>query len=99
MRVVEKKRNIKAANSYTYTVFGRLLKEYGTLLQGRFVAEYARQNPGVGRIQLICMSKDTIGQNQFKRLDMYRTAIRDKVSRAINTDALDHIFAMDGIIE
>lgn len=62
-------------------------------------AEYARQNPGVGRIQLIRMSKDAAGKNQFKRLDMYRTAIRDKVSHAINTDELDHIFDTDGVIE
>jgi type III restriction enzyme len=62
-------------------------------------AEYARQNPGVGRIQLIRMSKDAAGKNQFKRLDMSRTTIRDKVSRAINTDELDHIFDTDGIIE
>lgn len=61
-------------------------------------AEYARQNPGVGRIQLIRMSKDALGKNQFKRLDMYRTAIRDKVSHAINTDELDHIFDTDGVI-
>lgn len=61
-------------------------------------AEYARQNPGVGRIQLIRMSKDAAGKNQFKRLDMYRTAIRDKVSHAINTDEIDHIFDTDGII-
>ncbi len=62
-------------------------------------AEYARQNPGVGRIQLIRMSKDATGRDQFKRLDMYRTAIRDKVSHAINTDELDHIFDTDGVIE
>ena len=62
-------------------------------------AEYARQNPGVGRIQLIRMSKDTLGKNQFKRLDMYRTEVRNKVFHAINTDELDHIFDTDGIIE
>ena len=62
-------------------------------------AEYARQNPGVGRIQLIRMSKDAAGRDQFKRLDMYRTTIRDKVSHAINTDELDHIFDTYGIIE
>ena len=62
-------------------------------------AEYARQNPGVGRIQHIRMSKDAIVKNQFKRLDMSKTAIRDKVSHAINTDELDHIFDTDGVIE
>ncbi len=62
-------------------------------------AEYARQNPGVGRIQLIRMSKDAAGKDRFRRLDMYRTAIRDKVSRTINTDELDHIFDTDGFFE
>ena len=62
-------------------------------------AEYARQNPGVGRIQLIRMGKDAAGRTQFRRLDMYKTAIREKVSRAINTDELDHIFDTDGVIE
>ena len=62
-------------------------------------AEYARQNPGVGRIQLIRMGKDAAGRNHFRRLDMYKTAIREKVSCAINTDELDHIFDTDGVIE
>lgn len=59
-------------------------------------AEYARQNPGVGRIQLIRMGKDPSGKNRFKRLDMSKSAIRDKVSRAMTTDELDHIFDTDG---
>ena len=59
-------------------------------------AEYARQNPGVGRIQLIRMGKDIAGNNRFKRLDMSMSAVRDKVSKAINNDELDHIFDTDG---
>lgn len=59
-------------------------------------AEYARQNPGVGRIQLIRMVKDISGKNRFKRLDMSMSAVRDKVLRAINNDELDHIFDTDG---
>jgi transcription elongation factor Elf1 len=59
-------------------------------------AEYARQNPGVGSIQLIRMSKDAAGKDRFRRLNMYRSAIRDKVSHAVNTDELDHIFNTDG---
>lgn len=59
-------------------------------------AEYARQNPGVGRIQLIRMSKDAAGKNRFKRLDMSKSAIRDKVSHAMTIDELDHIFDTDG---
>lgn len=59
-------------------------------------AEYARQNPGVGRIQLIRMGKDISGKNRFKRLDMSMSSVRDKVSKAINNDELDHIFDTDG---
>ena len=59
-------------------------------------AEYARQNPGVGRIQLIRMSKDAVGHDRFKRLDMAMSAVRDKVSRAMTNDELDHIFETDG---
>ena len=37
VRLVEEKRDIKAATSYSYTALGRLLKEHRTPLQGRFV--------------------------------------------------------------
>ena len=40
--------------------------------------------------------KDISGKNRFKRLDMSMSAVRDKVSRAINNDELDHIFDTDG---
>lgn len=59
-------------------------------------AKYARQNSGVGRIQLIRMGKDATGKNRFKRLDMSKSAIRDKVSQAMTNDELDHIFDTDG---
>lgn len=64
--------------------------------KARGFAEYARQNPGVGRIQLIRMSKDAVGHNRFKRRDMAMSAVRDKVSRAMTNDELDHIFDTDG---
>lgn len=64
--------------------------------KARGFAEYARQNPGVGRIQLIRMGKDAVGHNRFKRLDMAMSAVRDKVSRAMTNDELDHIFDIDG---
>lgn len=59
-------------------------------------AEYARQNPGVGRIELIRMGKDGVGHQRFKRLNMAKSAIRDKVAHAITNDELDHIFDTDG---
>lgn len=59
-------------------------------------AEYARQNPGVGRIQLIRMGKDSAGRNRFKRLDMSKGVVRDKVKQAINDEELGHVFDTDG---
>lgn len=59
-------------------------------------AQYAIDEPRVGRIQLIRESKDAAGQKRFKRLDMAKGAIRNKVLAAINTDELDHIFDTDG---
>ncbi len=59
-------------------------------------AEYARQNPGVGRIELIRMGKDGVGHQRFKRLNMAKSAIRDKVAHAITNEELDHIFDIDG---
>ena len=59
-------------------------------------AEYARQNPGIGRIQLIRMKADALGKEKPFRLDMSKSAIRDKVSKCINNDELDHIFDTDG---
>ena len=59
-------------------------------------AEHARQNPGVGRIELIRKGKDGTGHERFKRLDMARSAIRDKVSHVMTNDELDHIFDTDG---
>lgn len=59
-------------------------------------SEYARKNPGVGRIQLIRMAQDASGRSRFKRLDMSQGAVRDKVARAVNDDELGHIFDTDG---
>jgi type III restriction enzyme len=55
-------------------------------------AEYARDNPGVGRIQLIKMKKDALGQERAFRLDMSKSSIRDMVSRCASIDELNHIF-------
>ena len=59
-------------------------------------AEYARQNTGLGRIQLIREGKDITGKAKFRRLDMSQSYVRDKVSRAMTNDELDHIFDTDG---
>jgi type III restriction enzyme len=59
-------------------------------------AEYARQNPGLGRIQLIRKSKDSAGNEKFKRLDMAKSAIREKVLKAMSVEELDHLVDTDG---
>ena len=60
------------------------------------LAEYARQNPGIGRIQLIREMKDAAGNKRYKRLDMSKSSVRDKVLYAITSDEIDHIFDTDG---
>lgn len=55
-------------------------------------AEYARQNPGVGRIQLIKMKKDSLNRERPFRLDMSKSAIRDKILRCASIDELNHVF-------
>jgi type III restriction enzyme len=62
-------------------------------------AEYARQNPGVGRIQLIRMQRDSVGKERAFRLDMSKSSIRDKVSRCASNDELNHIFESDGFFQ
>ena len=59
-------------------------------------AEYARQNPGLGRIQLIRQMKQASGTYKFKRLDMSKSAIRDKITHAQTNEELNHLFDTDG---
>lgn len=56
------------------------------------LAEYARQNPGVGRIQLIKMKRDSVGKERPFRLDMSKSIIRDKVSHCVSINELNHVF-------
>ena len=62
-------------------------------------ARYAEAEERIGRIELIRMGKDPSGKNRFKRLDMAKGAVRNKVLSAINNDELDHIFDTDGEFE
>ena len=63
------------------------------------LANYAANEPRIGRVQLIRIGKDAAGENRFKRLDLAKGSIRNKVLDAINTDELDHIFDTDGVFE
>ena len=55
-------------------------------------AEYSRQNPGLGRLQLIRMKRDSLGRERVFRLDMSKSAIRDKVSYCSSNDELNNTF-------
>lgn len=59
-------------------------------------AEYARQNPGVGRIQLIRMKKDSLGKERIFRLDMSKSSVRDKIFRCAGNEELNRVFDSDG---
>lgn len=62
-------------------------------------AAYAKENPGVGRIQLIRLEKDITGNPRFKRLDMTMSEVREAVLSAINNDELDHLFDEHGFFD
>ena len=55
-------------------------------------AEYARQNPGVGRIQLIKMKRDSLGEERPFRLDMSKSSVRDRVLHCASMAELNNIF-------
>ena len=57
------------------------------------LAEYAADNPIIGRLELIRQQ-----QNIFRRLNMAQREIREKVSRASTNAELDNIFAEHGKI-
>lgn len=63
------------------------------------LANYAANEPRIGRVQLIRIGKDAAGESRFKRLDLAKGSIRNKVLAAINTDELDHIFDTAGVFE
>lgn len=69
------------------------------LPKAKALAEYARAEDRIGRIQLIHKATDAGGNNRFIRLDLTDIAVRDKVLRTMSNEELDHIFDTDGIFE
>lgn len=58
-------------------------------------AEYAKKNQSIGRIELI-REGELGGQKRFVRLDLSKTAIREKVLQATTPEELNKIFDIDG---
>lgn len=69
------------------------------LPKAKALAEYAKAEDRLGRIQLIHKKTEAGGISRFIRLDLTDIVVRDKVLRAMSNDELDHIFDTDGIIE
>ena len=61
--------------------------------KARALAEYAQENPIVGRLEMIRQYK-----NCFRRLDMAQSEIRKKVLRASTNAELDNLFDEHGKI-
>lgn len=60
------------------------------------LAEYAKKESRISRVQLIRKGRDAVGRERFLRLDMSRGAVRDKVLSAVNNEELDYIFNASG---
>ena len=69
------------------------------LAKAKGFAKYAAEEIRIGRIQIIRQGKNSAGKTRFKRLDLAKGAIRDKVLKAQNSDEFDHIFDTDGTFE
>ena len=69
------------------------------LAKARAFSKYAEDEPRIGRIQLIRQAKDPAGKMRFKRLDMAKGAVRNKIMSAVTNEDLDRIFDTDGEFE
>ena len=67
------------------------------LPKAKALAEYAKKEERIGRIQLIHKTTDAGGNSRFCRLELTDIAVRDKVLKAVSVDELNHIFTTDGI--
>ena len=69
------------------------------LPKAKALAEYAKEEDKIGRIQLIRRSTDAGGTSRFRRLELTDLTVREKVLRAFSDDELAHIFDTDGFFE
>lgn len=69
------------------------------LPKAKALAEYARAEDRIGRIQLIHKAADACGNSRFLRLELTDIAVREKVLRAVSDEELNYIFNADGVFE
>ncbi len=67
------------------------------LPKAKALAEYAKEEDRIGRIQLIHKTTDAGGNNRFVRLDLTDITVSEKVLNAVSNEELDHLFDIYGI--
>lgn len=60
--------------------------------KAKSLADYVRNEPRIGRVQLIRRGRDASGRDKFIRLDMSKGAVREKVLQSMSNDDIDQIF-------
>lgn len=56
------------------------------------LARYAKENPKIGRIQMIREKKDSLGNKVYVRLEMTDIEVQSKVIKATTSAELDNLF-------
>lgn len=67
-----------------------------SLAKAQALARYAKEEPRLGRIQLIRKESIVGGGTRFCRLDLNKGQIREKVLSSTSNDELRHLFETDG---
>lgn len=63
------------------------------------LARYAKENPKLGRIQMIREKNNALGEKVYLRLDMTDIAVQSEVITASTSAELDHIFDKYGLYQ
>ena len=72
------------------------------LSKAKVLVDYAQKQPSapIGRLQMIREGKDSItGKKRMKRLDLAKSAVRERVMQLQSTQELDALFLDDSLVE
>lgn len=72
------------------------------LSKAKALVDYAQKQPSapIGRLQMIREGKDSItGKKRMKRLDLTKSAVRERVMQLQSTQELDALFLDDSLVE
>ena len=70
-----------------------------SLNKAKGMAKYADNNPVISRIQMIREMSDPFGNKKYRRLDLSKSNVREKVLKASDHDEFDSIFEKYGVYE